>query len=122
MATLSEKVKRALADLEMVTKSLLSVDRDNAELVAVGTLLDAKRGELADVEARLERANQEFAETDAAHNDWRQKAAKEQSATGARIDQGQERLRTVEQQVKEAEERHANIIAGIAALSQRLRV
>jgi chromosome segregation ATPase len=122
MATISEKVKAALSAMEAAVKALSVVDEDYASAEQVRGLLDVRRAELADVEARLARANEEFAKADAEHNDWRQKAAKEQSATNSRIDQAQERLRALEQQVADGQAKFDNIIAGISALHARLRV
>jgi len=122
MPAISEKIKAALADIEAVRKSLDAVDRDNAELTAVGAALDARRSELAGVEARMARALEEFAKTDAEHSDWRQKAAKEQAAGNARIDQLQEKLQALEKQVAERRAENDNILAGIAALHERLKV
>jgi hypothetical protein len=120
--TIKDKIGQALAAIETVRKSLDAVALDHAEADAVRDVLGARRAELAGVEGQLARAQEEFATTDAAHSDWRQKAAKEQSATNSRIDEAHEKLRVLDEQVKEAEGRHANIIAGIAALSQRLKV
>jgi len=85
-------------------------------------LLDARRSELAGVEAAIARAQEAFAKDDAAHADWRQKAAMEKSSGNAEIDRIQERLRELQQQVSERRAEHDGIVAGLAALSQRLRV
>ena len=122
MATFPEKIKRALADLEQVRRSLNAVDEDHAEAAAVGAVLDGPRAELAREEQRLARTNETIAAAEAEHRNWWEVSAREQSATNARIDQLQGKLRALEQQVKEAEERHGNILAGIAALHARLKV
>jgi hypothetical protein len=122
MATASGKVKAALAAIEAAGRALNAVDECAAEVEAVQGVLDIRRSELADVEARLARANEEFAKDDAAHSDWRQKATKEQAAGNARINQLHEKLRVLEGQVAERRAEHDSIVAGMAALSQRLKV
>jgi chromosome segregation ATPase len=122
MAAISAKIKECLASLDRAGKALAAVDADCAELSAVGTLLDAKRNELAELEARLTRANEEFVKEDREHSVWRQASARERAKGNAEIDRLQERLRTLKQQVEEAEERHSNILAGISALHARLKV
>ena len=52
--SISEKINRALADIELVRKSLDAVDRDNAEAEAVKRILEATQAELAETQARLE--------------------------------------------------------------------
>ena len=120
--SISAKIKQCLAALEAAGKALAAVDADCGEADAVRDVLGARRSNLADVEARLARANEEFAKDDAAHSDWRHASAREQAKASAETDRLLERLRTVEQQVKEAEGRHATIIAGISALHARLKV
>jgi chromosome segregation ATPase len=120
--SISGKVKIALAEIEALQKTLGAVDQDGAELDGVRGALDTRRAELAEVEARIVRASEQFAKDDVAHSAWRQAAAVEQTKGNAKVDQLQAKLRELEASVAEAEARHENILAGIAALHARLKV
>jgi hypothetical protein len=116
------KRKELMAVLDAALRQLNEYDEMEAKDNAVKSVLEARQAELGDTEARLARAQDEFAKADAEHNDWRQKAAKEKAKGNEEIDRLQERLRTLEGQTTEAQAKFDNIIAGIAALSQRLKV
>jgi chromosome segregation ATPase len=122
MATISEKIKRTLADIEVLRKSLNAIDEDHAEAEAVQSVLNIRRAELGLADQQLQQTREEIAKADAEHTRWREVTASEQAKGNARIDQLQERLRALEQQTTEAQAKFDNIIAGVAALSQRLKV
>jgi hypothetical protein len=122
MSTISEKIKQALASIEAVRKDLNAVDEDHAELAALRGIVDARKAELADVEARLARAQDEFAKADADHARWREVSTKEQVKTNTQIDLAHERLRVLEGQVVERQREHDAIVDSMAALGKRLRV
>jgi hypothetical protein len=121
MATLAEKIKHALAALEAAGKALSAVDADIAEANAAAGVRDIRLNEVAEAETRLARIREETVQADAEFARWRKVTAKEQSATNAATDVAQGKLRVLLEQIKEAEGRHANIIAGISALHARLR-
>jgi hypothetical protein len=122
MATFSEKIKRALADLEAVSKSLDALDRDQAELMAVGTMLDARRAELAETEQRLQQTRDATVQAGNEHAHWQELHSRERTKGNSEIDALQTTLQALDVKVKEAQAKHDNIVAGIAALSQRLKV
>jgi chromosome segregation ATPase len=122
MPTISEKIKRALADIEVVRKSLDAVDRDHAEAEAVKRTLEATQAQLTETQARLENSKAELVKANAEHSRWHEVIAKQQQNGNARIDQLNATLQALERQIAEAETRHRNIISGIQALQQRLKV
>ena len=122
MATISEKIKRALADLETVTKSLLAVDADSAELSTIRTLLDARRAEFSNLEQQIVRTREAAALADAEHSKWLHAVALERARGNEEIDRLGEKLRTVEQQVVDAEARLNNAVLGLRELHARIQV
>jgi hypothetical protein len=122
MASISEKIKRALADIEVVRKALNAVDEDHAEAEAVKRILEARQAELVETQTRLETSKAELVKADANHARWREAVAKQQLDCNKAIDVLQAKRQELEQQVADAQARFDNIIAGIAALSQRPKV
>ena len=122
MTSLSAKIKVALAELEAIRKTLSAIDEDHTAAEQVHGALVARRDELADIESRITRASEQLAKDEVSHGVWRQAAAVEKQRGNAEIDFLQEKLRVLEAQVAEAQAKHENILAGMASLSQRLKV
>jgi chromosome segregation ATPase len=116
------KRKELMAVLHAALRQLNEADEMDAEANAVKSVLEARQAEVAEVEARLARLKEEAAKADSAHNDWRQTAERERAAGDGRLGQMQAKLQSLEQRIAEREVHHSSIVAGIASLSQRLRI
>ena len=108
--------------MEAVAKDAHVIDANSSEAEAVSALLDARRSELAEVEQRLARTKEAAAQADAAHADWLNKTAEERARGNTEIDALHANLQASNAKVKEAEAKYSNILAGIAALHERLKV
>jgi hypothetical protein len=122
VSPLSAKIKKCLADLEAAGKALAAVDADCGEADAVAALLDARRAELAQTEQQLQEIREAAVQAGNEHAAWQELHSRERTKGNAEIDVLQATLQALDVKVKEAQAKHDNIVAGIAALSQRLRV
>jgi hypothetical protein len=122
MATISEKVKTALAAIEAATKALSVVDEDHASAEQVRGLLDIRRSELAQTEQQLQQIQEAAVQAGNEHAAWQELHARERMKANTEIDALQATLQALDVKVKEAQARHDNIVAGISALHARLRV
>jgi hypothetical protein len=122
MATVSEKVKAALAAIDAAAKALSAVDADIAEANAAAGVRDIRLNEVAEAETRLARIREETAQADTEFARWREVTAKQQATGNARIDQLRADLQALEEQVAERRAEHDSVVGGIAALSQRLKL
>jgi chromosome segregation ATPase len=122
MPTIVDKIKRCLASIEALRKDLTGLDEDHAAAEALARVLDGRRGELAEVEGRLARANAAFATADAEHSKWQQAVARERAKGNAEIDRLNAELQALDKEVGERRKESDNILQGIQALGRRLKV
>ena len=85
------------------------------------SVLDGRRGELAEMEQRLARIEEEAAKADAEHSRWTEATAKQRAEGNAKIDELQERLRVLDEKVADRQREHDAILQSMDALGQRLR-
>ncbi len=122
MANISDRIKRSLASIEALRKDLVSLDEDHDAAEAIARVLDGRRNELAELDQQTARAREVFTKEDAEHTRWREVSAKERAKGNAEIDRLHAELESLDVKVKETRAEHDNILRGIAALHQRLRV
>jgi hypothetical protein len=115
------KRKDLMAVLDATLRQLNGWDEMDAEGNAVKRVLETTQAELVQTQARLETSKAEFAKAVADHAHWREISAREQAAGNARVDILHGEISALEQQVAERRAELDNILAGMAALSQRLR-
>jgi hypothetical protein len=116
------KRKELMAVLDATLRQLNGWDEMDAEGNAVKRVLEMTQAELAQTQARLETSKAELMKADANHARWRGVAAKEQLEGNKAIDVLQAKRQELEQQVADAQAKFDNIIAGIRALTERLKV
>jgi chromosome segregation ATPase len=114
--------KEALAALDAAHRILNKTDEFEADNKAQRGALEATRAAHEQEKARLASVKTAIAEAEADHQRWREQAARERAKANAEIDQLQAELRELTVKVKEKRAEHQNILDGISALHQRLRV
>jgi hypothetical protein len=116
------KRKELMAVLDATMRQLNKADEMEADAEAVRGVLDIRRAELAETEQRLAQTKESIVQADVEHTKWREAAAAERAKGNAAIDVLQEKLKLLEGQTRDAQAKFDNIIAGIRALTERLKV
>jgi hypothetical protein len=120
--TTSQKVKAALSALETARRALNACDEDHTEVDRIQNLLASLREEQAETERQLAMTREQMVKDGAFHADLQRKHAEEQERAQDKTEKLRAELHTLEQKIKAAQERNDNIIAGLNALTQRLKV
>jgi hypothetical protein len=116
------KRKELMAALDATLRQLNGWDEMDAEGNAVKRVLEATQAELVETQAQLETSKAELMKADANHARWREAAAKQQFEGNKAIDVLEAKRQELEQQVADAQAKFDNIIAGIHALTERLKI
>ena len=111
-----------MSALETARRALNACDEDHTQIDGIQNLLASLREELAETEHNLALSKEEAVRQGAAHADWQRKHSEEQARGNDEAERLREQLRTLERRVRATQEKHDNIVAGLSALTQRLKV
>jgi chromosome segregation ATPase len=119
---IKDKIKSALAALEVLRKELNSLDEMGAELVALQGKLDATNAAIAEAENRLAQIQTAVIEDDSKHAAWVEATTRERQRVNTEIDKAQQRLRELEATLEDKTAQYNSIVGGMRALQLRLGV
>jgi len=122
MSTTGQKVKAALSALETARRALNSCDEDCSAIDGIQTLLANLREELGETQRNLALAKEEAVREGAAHADWQRANAEAQAKGNEEMERVRAELRALNAKIKDARATHDNILAGISALTDRLKI
>jgi predicted nucleic acid-binding Zn-ribbon protein len=120
MRPIAAKLKSALASLEVTTKSLLALDADCTELAAVEALLDARRNELSEAEARLADAGEEIVRTGAALRQEQERFAAQSERNHQAIAEQEAQLQDLNVKIEAAQAKNDNLISALRSLRDKI--
>jgi chromosome segregation ATPase len=117
-----DRIKRTLSAVESLRKELAELDQVGAEADGLRNVLAARQQELTETESRLAKLKKEIGEADAQFQLWRTVNQKEIARGNQEVDELHGKLDLLEVEISERRRQSDNIMSGIKALNERLKV